>query len=312
LLLSGLAPLAGAGAEGESYVFTYFTKNGEDGLHLAWSKDGYKWEALNGGKSYLAPKVGKSKLMRDPCVERGPDGTYHMVWTSGWNEDDIGYASSRDLIHWSEEKEIPVMAHEPTVRNSWAPEVHYDAKREEFLIFWASTIPGRFPATAGSSEDDYNHRIYSTTTKDFTNFTPTKLFFDPGFSVIDATVLPADGRFHLIVKDETVKPPRKYLQIAVSDDLQGPYGNLSAPFTPAGLWAEGPTAIRIGGEYLVYFDAYAKKHYGAMRSRDLKTWEDVTEKMGFPDEGTPVRMRHGTVIAVPDDIATALRHPATP
>ena len=303
-----LALLGGAsGAEGDSYVFTYFTKNGEDGLHLAWSSDGYTWAALNGGRSYLEPKVGKSKLMRDPCVTRGPDGTFHLVWTSGWNEDDIGYASSKDLIHWSEEKEIHVMAAEPTVRNSWAPEIDYDANRGEFLIFWASTIPGKFPTTAGTSEDAYNHRIYATTTKDFTNFTPTRLFFDPGFSVIDATILPANGKFHLIFKDETVKPPRKYLQMAVSDAMQGPYGPPSAPFTPKDLWVEGPTAIRIGDEYLVYFDAYIQKHYGALRSRDLQTWEDVTAKMTFPDEGTPVRMRHGTVIAVPAAIAAALR-----
>src|SRR3954466_5123485 len=75
------------------YLFTYFTKNGEDGLHLAASPDGYRWEKLNRGDSYLAPKVGKSKLMRDPCVARGPDGTYHLVWTSGWNENNIGHAS---------------------------------------------------------------------------------------------------------------------------------------------------------------------------------------------------------------------------
>ena len=57
------------------------------------------------------------------------------------------------------------------------------------MIFWASTIPGRFPQTAGSSEEKYNHRIYGTTTKDFVTFTPTTLFYDPGFSVIDATFL---------------------------------------------------------------------------------------------------------------------------
>ncbi len=34
-----------------AYVFTYFTKNGEDGLHLAWSADGYRWEKLNGGRA---------------------------------------------------------------------------------------------------------------------------------------------------------------------------------------------------------------------------------------------------------------------
>lgn len=289
------------------YLFTYFTRNGEDGLHLAWSADGYRWEKLNDGKSYLAPVVGRSKLMRDPCVVRGPDGTYHMVWTSGWTENDIGYASTKDFITWSVERELPVMAAEPTVRNSWAPEIHYDAKRGEFIIFWASTIPGRFPETAGTSESDYNHRIYFTTTKDFAAFAPTKLFYDPGFSVIDATFLHADGRHYLIVKDETRNPPKKFLRLAACDDLQGPFGKLSAPFTPAGLWAEGPTAIKIGDDYLVYFDAYTAKHYAAMRSRDLKTWEDVTSRMSFPDEGTALRMRHGTVIAVPADLLAQLR-----
>ncbi len=289
------------------YLFTYFTKNGEDGLHLAASTDGLKWERLNGGKSYLTPKVGKSKLMRDPCVVRGPDGTYHMVWTSGWNENNIGYASSKDFLTWSEQKEVPVMAHEPTVRNSWAPEIVHDAKRGEFVIFWASTIPGTFRETAGASEAAYNHRMYFTTTKDFVAFAPTQLFYDPGFSVIDATFLSAHGRHYLIIKDETRNPPKKYLQIAESDDLRGPFRNLSAPFTPAGLWVEGPTAIKIGADFVLYYDAYQTKHYGAFRSRDLKTWEDVTAKLVLPDEGTPVRMRHGTVIEVPTAVVARLR-----
>ncbi|HVZ21324.1 MAG TPA: glycoside hydrolase family 43 protein [Vicinamibacterales bacterium] len=289
------------------YLFTYFTKNGEDGLHLAASADGYKWEKLRDGQSYLAPVVGQSKLMRDPCVVRGPDGTYHMVWTAGWTENDIGYASTKDFLTWSAERAIPVMAHEPTVRNTWAPEVHYDAPRGEFVIFWASTIPEKFKETAGTSETAYNHRIYFTTTKDFVTFAPTKLFYDPGFSVIDATFLHANGKHYLIVKDETVTPPKKHLQIAEAQTLQGPFGPLSAPFTPPGKWVEGPTAIQIGADVLVYFDVYKDKHYGAMRSRDLKTWEDVTDRMTFPDEGTPVRMRHGTVIEVPHELVAKLR-----
>lgn len=289
------------------YLFTYFTKNGEDGLHLACSTDGYHWQKLNDGRSYLKPTVGVSKLMRDPCVARGPDGVYRMVWTAGWNENDIGYASTTDFIHWSAEKSIPVMAYAPTVRNTWAPEVEWDAKRSEWLIFWSSTIPGKFPATAGKSENDYNHRIYCTTTKDFETFSPTRLLYDPGFSVIDATFLNDGDRHFLIVKDETRNPPHKYLQIAAADDVEGPYAKLSAPFTPQGLWCEGPTAIKLGDAYLVYFDAYQTKHYGAMRSRDLIHWEDVTGQMSFPDEGTPVRMRHGTVIEVPRELLQELQ-----
>jgi hypothetical protein len=58
-------------------LFTYFTMNGKEGLHLATSTDGYAWERLKEGRSFLAPRVGQSKLMRDPCVVRGPDGTFH-------------------------------------------------------------------------------------------------------------------------------------------------------------------------------------------------------------------------------------------
>jgi hypothetical protein len=289
-------------AEATCYLFTFFTGNGEDGLHLAWSGDGYKWEALNGGKSYLKPEVGESKLMRDPCLLRGPDGTFHLVWTTAWEGRTIGYASSKDLVTWSPQKAIPVMEHEADVRNCWAPEVVYNDKRQEFLIFWASTVRGRFPATAGSSESDYNHRMYCTTTKDLSTFTDTRLFYDPGFSVIDATIIPDNGRFILIVKDETVKPPKKHLRMAFSDSADGPWTDLTPPFTPEGRWSEGPTAIRIGQEFLVYYDAYRDKHYAASISRDLKTWEDVTSKMSFVPG-----MRHGTVVAVPSSLVARLR-----
>ena len=290
-----------------AYLFTYFTQNGEDGLHLAWSRDGYRWEALNGGKSYLTPAVGRQKLMRDPCVTRGPDGTYHLVWTTGWWENNIGHASTEDFLHWSAQQEIPVMADEPAVRNSWAPEIDYDAKRGDYLIFWASDIRGKFPETRAAAGKDLNNRIYCTTTTDFVTFAPTRLFYDPGFSVIDATILPANGRFYLIVKDESLVPPKKHLRIASSDDLMGPYSAPAPPFTPPGLWVEGPTAIKIGDAYLCYFDAYLVKHYGAMRSRDLQTWEDVTDRMTFPNAGTPERLRHGTVIAVPQSLVDQLR-----
>lgn len=302
------APAAGS----HCYLFTYFVGNGQDGLHLMLSPDGYHWRALGGGRSYLRPEVGREKLIRDPCVVRGPEGVFHMVWTCGWWENGIGYASTRDFIHWSKQREIPVMAAEPGVRNCWAPEIDYDAKRDDYLIFWASTVRGRFPKTAGSSENDLNHRIYCTTTKDFVNYTPTRLFYNPGFSVIDATILPARGRYFLIVKDETRTPPKKYLRIASSDDLEGPYAYLGPTFTPKGLWVEGPTAIRIGNWYLVYFDAYIARHYGAMRSRDLKTWQDVTDRMTFPGAGTPERVRHGTIIELPSQVVTRLIEAAQP
>ena len=292
-LFTALAVSSGTAESDTVHLFTYFTGNGADGLHLAWSEDGYRWETLGGGGTFLAPRIGKDRLMRDPSVVAGPDGTYHLVWTTGWWDRHIGHASTRDFLVWSEQQAIPVMEHEPTTRNTWAPEVVWDAGRERFLIYWASTIPGRFPETAGASEDALNHRLYATTTGDWRTFEPTRLFSDPGFSVIDAAPLSgADGKFRLVVKDETVNPLKKHLRLAVADDPEGPWREFGPPFTRD--WVEGPTAIRVGADMVLYFDVYKEKHYGALRSRDFNLWEDVTSSVSLP-----AGARHGTMLAVP-------------
>ena len=279
------------------YLFSSFRGDG-DGLHLAWSSDGLKWTALADDRIFLQPTVG-GKLMRDPCILQGPDGVFRMVWTSAWYERVIGYASSKDLIHWSEQKAIPVMEHEPTARKCWAPELVYDAAKKQCIIFWATTIPGRFLETDAFGDNGPNHRMYCTTTKDFETFTPARLFFDPGFSVIDATMVPAGGKYDLVFKEETLKPVKKHLRVASGDSIEGPFKDLSEPFTPS--WVEGPTALEIGDRYLVYYDMYTARTYGAMRSLDLKQWEDVSDQLSLP-KGT----KHGTAFAVSREVLTAL------
>ena len=285
----------------EVYLLSSFRGNGADGLHLAWSEDGLKWTALKGDKSFLQPQVGKEKLMRDPCILQGPDGTFHMVWTDSWTDRSIGYSSSRDLINWTPQKAILVMQEEPTARNCWAPEVVYDETKKQFLIFWSTTIPGRFPATENTAESNYNHRIYSTTTKDFETFTPTKLFYDGGFNVIDATIHRANNRFYLFVKDETRNPtPKKHLRVASSANIEGPFTELSEPFTVN--WVEGPTVIKIGEDTVVYYDEYTRRKYGALKSRDLKTWENIPDQISLPTGS-----RHGTMFRVSRDVLTKLQ-----
>lgn len=289
-----------------AYLFTYFINNGEDGLHLAWSADGLKWEALNQGRSYLKPLVGESRLMRDPCVTQGPDGTFHMVWTTAWGGKTIGYASTKDFRHWSEEQALPVMAHEPTVKNCWAPEIVWDAGRQNFLIYWASTIPGRFPETASTAEGGNNHRIYCTTTKDFKTFTPTRLFYDPGFNVIDATMIQVGDGWKMIVKDETREPvAKKNLRLTQAGNPEEPFPPAGPPFTRQ--WVEGPTALRVGDDYYIYYDCYTDHHYGALRTRDWQTWEDVTHQLVMPKG-----IRHGTAIAVDGKLIAALLDDARP
>jgi hypothetical protein len=280
-------------AEGP-FVFAYFVRNGEDGLHLAYSEDGLVWEPLAGGRSLLKPTIGRDRLMRDPHVTRGPDGLYRMVWTSSWTEPVVGYAESKDLINWSEQRSIRPVEHEPMARNVWAPETFYDAGKKQYLLFWSTTIPGRFPETDNAGDKGYNHRIYFTTTKDFRSFAPTRLFYEPGFNVIDATVVRDGRRYVMFLKDETRGPvAQKNLRWAESARAEGPYGPASAPITGK-YWAEGPTALRVGGRWIVYFDKYTEHRYGAVASEDLLRWEDISERVKFP-EGT----RHGTALRVP-------------
>lgn len=275
-----------------TYLFSYFKGNGEDGLHLAWSTDGLKWESLKNDQSFLQPKVGVSKLMRDPCIIQGPDGLFHMVWTAGWTEHGIGYASSADLINWSEQQYIEVMKHEPSAKNTWAPELFYDKASKQYVIYWATTIPGRFTAGAEAGDAGYNHRMYYVTTRDFKTFSPTQLFYDQDFNVIDGTIQKVGKEYILFLKDETRNPAQKNLRIARSTQLLSGYGKASAPITGK-YWAEGPTVLKLNKGWIVYFDKYTEHKYGAVKSSDLETWTDISDQVSFPKG-----VRHGTVFAV--------------
>lgn len=277
---------ASSAGEEAVYLFTSFRENGEDGLQFIYSTDGYHWKEVPG--HFLKPRVGPSKLMRDPSLLRGPDGTYHLVWTTGWSKDQgFGYASSKDLVHWSEQRFIPVMEHEPTTVNVWAPELYYDEDKDRFIICWASTIPGRFPLHEESEQN--NQRMYYTTTRDFKSFAPTNLFFDPGFSVIDCVIVRDKDRYVLVLKENT--RPMRALRVAFGDSPLGPWRDVSEPFTEN--FTEGPTVLKLGEDWLIYYDAYRAGIYGAAKTRDFTTFTDITKEVSFP-EGH----KHGTVLRV--------------
>lgn len=285
--------LAGfARAKDSVYLFSYFVGNGEDGLHLTYSEDGFTWNAIPRDPSFLQPELSPDKLMRDPCIIRGRDNRFHMVWTVSWTQRSIGYASSADLLNWSAQQDIPVMEHEPKARNTWAPEITYDPVDDEYMIYWATTITGAYPETLVEEENAYNHRMYYVTTKDFKTFSETKLLYEPGFNSIDATIQPYQAGWLMFIKDETRVPVQKNLKMAFADQLTGPYSEASAAIT-GNYWAEGPTVAHIDGQWTVYFDKYTEHQYGAIQSADLKEWKDVSDKVKLPKG-----LRHGTVFKV--------------
>jgi len=303
----------------DAYLYSYFINNGSDGLHLAYSLDGYDWKSLKNNKSFLTPTIGNDKLMRDPCIIYGPDKKFHMVYTISWRERSIGYASSPDLINWSKQIEIPVMTHEENALNCWAPEIFYDSTSKSYVILWSTTIPERFKETDSTGDSihvhtpsrlegktdlvlTYNHRLYYVTTKNFKDFSKTKLFFDQGFNVIDGTINKSEENYLLFLKDETRYPPQKNIRITKSKSLFDNFEPVSDPIT-GDYWAEGPSSIKIGDYWHVYFDKYMTtgNRMGAVKSKDLKNWIDISDQINYP-----VNALHGSIFKVNQNILNNL------
>jgi sucrose-6-phosphate hydrolase SacC (GH32 family) len=190
-----LTTLTAAASEGKVFISTSFHEPATDGLRFIYSRDGWQWQAIDG--IWLRPEVGKQRVMRDPSMIRTPDGTFHLVWTSSWRGDrGFGYASSKDLVHWTEQRFIEVMTDTTTV-NVWAPELFWDDAKRQAVIMWASCIPGKFPD--GQEDHKNNHRLYYATTKDFKHFAPAKLMIEPGFSSIDGTLVKRGHKDYVMV-----------------------------------------------------------------------------------------------------------------
>ncbi len=299
-----LATFLTVSAQQKVYISTSFHEPATDGLRFIYSYDGWNWQQVDG--IWLRPEVGQQKVMRDPSIIRTPDGMFHLVWTSSWRGDrGFGYACSKDLVHWSEQRFIEVMTDTTTV-NVWAPELFWDDVKQQAVIVWASCIPGKFPD--GQEEHKNNHRLYYTTTKDFKKFTPAKLMIEPGFSCIDATLVKrAKNDYVMVLKDNT--RPERDIKVAYAKSPYGPWSKASEPFT--GKMMEGPTVLKLTSHlspltsykdgWLIYYDRYQLKDFGAHFTKDFVNFEDVSDKVSVPN-----LHKHGTVFEADETILNGL------
>ena len=305
--------MAACTTEKEVYMFTSHREPALDGLHFLYSYDAMRWDSLPG--SWLTPEIGNKgpftnpvtgrtsepkfmgqSMMRDPSICVGPDGTYHLVWTMAWSGcQSFGYAHSKDLIHWSEQREIPVMKDSIT-SNVWAPEVSYDEEKEEFLIVWSSAIPHDRFTDADRLGSNGVHRTYYTLTKDFENFTTPRSFYDPGFNSIDAYVLKRGEKDYVTVIKDNRKPGFSDLFCAFAPDKEGPWSNPTQKFAPT--YSEGPCIVKVSdNEWFIFFDVYREGRYGAVKTSDFQTFTPIDDLCSFPQGH-----KHGTVFKVKESV----------
>lgn len=272
---------------------SYFRTTAE-ALHLAVSDDGLTWRALHQSQPVLEGSVG-SKTLRDPFIVPTPDG-FHFFSTDSWNSTGIVHAFSDDLIQWSTQELWRVMEQVPETRNCWAPECFRDEEADCWRVIWSSTV--------GQSEDGtkYDHRIWQVTT-DFKTYSEPSLFFDPGYNVIDASVLRHEHGYLMAFKDERGEnrfgTENKAMRVAFADRATGPWHTVSDLITPA--LTEGPTLYRTSDDIVMLYDCFMEHRFGAAKSQDGLVWIDISESVIFP----PLP-RHASVFMISEEIGKAL------
>jgi len=271
-------------------VMSYFTA-ADEALHLALSSDGRVFVPVNRGEPVLRGTVGTCSL-RDPFIGVGPGGLYHLLATDGWSSPYIVHASSEDLLTWSEQELLPVMSGIAGAHNAWAPEFFYDPQTDLYHLIWSSVVD----ADVASDHRDWqntgqDHRIWHCTTKDFVTFSTAEVFFDPAYSVIDATVVWYAGSFTMAFKDERghndVATEHKHILLTTFTDPKGTFTDPIGPVSPGA--AEGPTLFRRGDEWVLLFDHYLEDRYGGVSSRDGHNWTPT-------DIAVPAGIRHASVL----------------
>lgn len=268
-------------------------------LHFALSTDGRHWNPLNGGQPVW------NQRLRDPFLQRGPDGTWRLVATGRASPRTAAagtpaagpvclYAESRDLRTWQAVRSLPLMqgVRDETgrpARNVWAPEWFFDAKTQEYVLLWSSSFED-----AGWKQS----RLWYARTRDWQTFSPAQVLLAPGYSAIDGTLVERDGTYFLFHKEEefaAATGERRAIRVATSPRLEGPYRVEAGPLNRGQLTptiTEGPCVmpdpLHPGGSLLLY-DYCMTNRFGLSSSPDLLHWS-VEEAVSFPPDA-----RHGSV-----------------
>ncbi|MFJ9960644.1 family 43 glycosylhydrolase [Streptomyces avermitilis] len=299
------------------YLFAYFTGEGTaDGEQIRYAlsrgNDPLHWRELNAGKPVLTSDLGE-KGLRDPFVIRSPKGDkffliatdLKMYRNSSGSWDQVQRHGSRsimiwestDLVHWTDQRLVKVAP--DSAGNTWAPEAYWDDTLGAYVVFWASKLyADDDPDHTGST---YNKMLYATT-KDFRTFSEPKVWDDPGYSVIDSTVIKNKGSYYRYTKDErdpsSSSPCSKFITGEKSTSLTSTTYDFVSDCIGSGSIdrGEGPTVFKSNTEnkWYLFIDEYGSRGYVPFETTDLDSgqWTMST------DYQLPASPRHGTVMPV--------------
>jgi sucrose-6-phosphate hydrolase SacC (GH32 family) len=297
----GLADEAATGTgPTTAYLAAYFwEKKGSDGkedskLYYAVARDGFRFaDAVNKLKPVLAATLG-DKITRDPMILRDPDGkSFHLIATSSWKGRFLILFDSSDLVHWTNERVVTVAPENADM--TWAPELRWDPETKQYFAYWTSSTDHKWSTAA----------IWYATSSDLKTFSaPKVLMREPKDGCLDADVLYAQGKWHMVYRYTGI-------WMRTADHAFGPYEN---PVKILDLDVEGPFLFPINGtsdQWGLVFDYFGgnQGRWGLATSSDFINWNLVTRKdwpYYTPDVFVPPGVRHGSVLPITDNEADTI------
>lgn len=218
------APIKPTEDDFSGYLFAHFIGEQEDGqeqIYFALSEDGLNFKDMNNCRPVLISSVGE-KGVRDPYMYRSYEGDrFFLIATDlsiynrgGWFQNEQGYYDasttgssslvlfeSTDLVNWSEPRLLPIAPENAGM--AWAPEMIYHEPTGEYVIFFSSSIMN--PATKMKAKPN---TIFYATTRDFVNFSDTKILIDnqcdpdgKAREIIDTTIIKIGDTYYSASKD---------------------------------------------------------------------------------------------------------------
>lgn len=308
------------------YLYTFMNPDKEITNYALGSKEslGKKFEVLLEGAEIFDTEALASieHGTRDAYLNRGQRSDQYLMTTTDmsnirsgvWNNHGMDLLRSTDLVHWESSvfdfrKGKSIFSDpEATVENGyktdaeyekinrvWAPQFIWDENafngKGAYLVYYSllSSNPG----------DNHDRIFYSYADADFKTLTQPRIFYDPGYSVIDADIVfnPYDNLYHMMIKKEGASADETGIFEYTSPSLLNDEWNFVVHIKTEGNAAvEGPTLIRRIDEdsYNLYYMRYDSEYRYKVVDLD-HLGENPTSSVALAGTGS---FQHGSVIYI--------------
>lgn len=258
------------------YLMAGFTTSIQT-LNLWSSIDGINWNHI--GNVYTPPSP---DILRDPSIAK-IGNKYYIVYSTGWENNYFGLASSTDLLNWTFITNVTISSE---YDKAWAPELFIDDDGSVHVFVTCSL----------SGTSTFKICELHPTNSDFTSWSSNvQLSGNIYTNVIDAHMVKKDGQYCIWYKNEDTK----YIEYAKSNTmLTGYVVQGTGDWAGWGANVEGAFVIALpNGTWRIYFDSYQENKHYYSDSTDWITW---ASKKQVIVEGLYNDLRHVTVMVSPN------------